>query len=129
MGDWVKTQHRVHWERTKGQTHSKAMMKKFPNYRTAQLLSLDRANIRRVIGLMTGHCHLRGHLHKMGLFNEEPMCRLCCEEEETASHILFECVALSKWRYVSLGQKTMGIYSKTNLINMLLDLIKETRLF
>jgi hypothetical protein len=34
---------------------------------------------------MTGHCNLRKHLHTMGNFEENPVYRLCNEEEETVS--------------------------------------------
>jgi hypothetical protein len=55
----------------------------------AYVLQLSRRQIRVVTGLMTGHCNLREHLHTMGLFKENPVCRLCSEEEETISHIVF----------------------------------------
>ncbi|CAH0380719.1 unnamed protein product [Bemisia tabaci] len=45
-----------------------------------------------------GHNLLRKHMHRMGIFKDEPKCRLCEVEEETAEHIIFDCKALEKKR-------------------------------
>jgi hypothetical protein len=42
---------------------------------------------RWVVGLLTGHCHLKGHLFKMGL-TDGPTCERCLEEDESATHII-----------------------------------------
>jgi hypothetical protein len=52
---------------------------------------------------MTGHCNLRKHLHTMGIFNKNPVCKLCKEEEETTFHIVFECEVLARQRFRLLG--------------------------
>jgi hypothetical protein len=59
-----------------------------------------------VVGLLTGHCHLNGHLFKLGLSNS-PICDRCQEENETATHILCECEALVYLRFRQLGQHLM----------------------
>jgi hypothetical protein len=41
--------------------------------RTKDLLKLNRYQLRWVTGLFTGHCHLKGHLFKLGLAND-PTC-------------------------------------------------------
>jgi hypothetical protein len=56
-----------------------------------------------VVVLLNGHCHLRKHLHRLGIYKEEPVCRKCGMGEETAHHILFECEALGRIRYSVLG--------------------------
>jgi hypothetical protein len=58
------------------------------------------------VGLLTGHCHLRGHLFKMGL-SDSPTCGRCREEDETATHVLCECEALAHQRSRHLGQYFM----------------------
>jgi hypothetical protein len=78
---------------------------------------------------MTGHCNLRKYLHTMGIFKETPVCRLCNEEEETTSHIVFQCEALARWRFNLLGLINLGEEIPKNLVNSLLHLIKETNLF
>jgi hypothetical protein len=41
------------------------------------LVILSRNQMRLVVGLLTGHCHLRKHLHRLGIYKEEPVCRKC----------------------------------------------------
>lgn len=58
-------------------------------------LKLNRANLRKVTGLVNGHCNLKKHIHNMGLTEEDLICRLCNEDDETVSHIILECEALA----------------------------------
>jgi hypothetical protein len=55
-----------------------------------------------VAGLLTGHCHLKGHLFKLGLINV-PICERC-QEDESAAHILCDCEAVAKIKFRRLGQ-------------------------
>jgi hypothetical protein len=59
--------------------------------------------MRLVVGLLTRHCHQRKHLHRLGIYKEEPVCRKCGMGEGTTHHILFEYVALGNIRYSVLG--------------------------
>uniref|UniRef100_A0A8D8TNZ9 Reverse transcriptase zinc-binding domain-containing protein n=1 Tax=Cacopsylla melanoneura TaxID=428564 RepID=A0A8D8TNZ9_9HEMI len=68
-----------------------------------ELLTLNRGDIRTVIGMLTGHCHLRKHLNTIGVHRGSKRCRKCGEDDETASHIIFECPALSLLRLNTLG--------------------------
>jgi hypothetical protein len=74
--------------------------------RAKELLKLNRHQLRWVAGLLTGHCHLNGHLFKLGLSNS-PTCDRCQEENETATHVLCECEALADFRFRHLGQYFM----------------------
>jgi hypothetical protein len=56
-----------------------------------------------VVGLFTGHCHLKGHLFKLGL-TDDPTCERCQEEDESATHILCDCEATAYLRFRHLGQ-------------------------
>jgi hypothetical protein len=58
--------------------------------RTVKFLKLSRSQTRQVTGLLTGHCHLKGHLFKLGIIDSP--CEKYHMETETASHILCECV-------------------------------------
>jgi hypothetical protein len=51
--------------------------------RKKDLLKLNRDQLRWVVGLLTGHCHLKGHLFKLGL-TDDPICEKCLEEDESA---------------------------------------------
>jgi hypothetical protein len=53
-------------------------------------------------GLLTGHCHLKGHLFKLGLINI-PECDRYKEVSDTASHVLCDCEALATLRFRHLG--------------------------
>ena len=52
---------------------------------------------RMTIQLITGHSVLNGHMHRIGLA-DEPICRLCLEEDETPLHILHDCPAVERDR-------------------------------
>jgi hypothetical protein len=71
--------------------------------RTKDLLKLNRDQLRWVVGLHTGHCHLTGHLFKMAL-TDDPTCERCLEENESATHILCDCEAIANLRFRHLGQ-------------------------
>jgi hypothetical protein len=44
-----------------------------------------RDQLRWVVELRTGHCHLKGHLFKLGL-TDDPICERCLEEDESDTH-------------------------------------------
>ena len=53
--------------------------------------------MRTYIGLMTGHCMLRSYMYRIGR-SELSIRRLCLQEDESARHILCECVAVGRLR-------------------------------
>jgi hypothetical protein len=59
--------------------------------RTKDLLKLNRDQLRWVVGLFTGHCHLKGRLFKPGL-TDDPTCERCLQEDESATHISYVIV-------------------------------------
>ncbi|KAG8287469.1 hypothetical protein J6590_036334 [Homalodisca vitripennis] len=70
-----------------------------------------------VIGLITGHGHLRKHLHRVGILQEDPLCGRCNEQEETAEHLLFDCPAIARERYAIFGSLDRGgEFSQEDLI-------------
>jgi hypothetical protein len=68
------------------------------------LLKLNRHQLKTAVALLTGHAPMRGHLRIIGLFNEDPSCRFCEIETETAQHITCSCEALSRQRYNVFGK-------------------------
>ena len=78
-----------------------------PNSRhTKELLRFSRKDLRIIVGLLTGHYHVKKHLHRMGI-EEDAECRWCLEEEETVFHIIGECPAVTRIRYQHMGKPVM----------------------
>jgi hypothetical protein len=78
---WAQSKARMSWKHTPGQRHAKKIINKPSNKLTSGLLILSRNQMRLVVGLLTGHCHLRKHLHRPGIYKDEPVCRKCCMGE------------------------------------------------
>jgi hypothetical protein len=57
-------------------------------------------------GLLTGHCHLKGHLFNLELVNN-PKCDRCKQASDTASHVFCDCEALATSRFTHLGHHFM----------------------
>ena len=68
-----------------------------------KLLSMRRQQLSIVIGLLTGHLGLYGHLHKTGK-DINPLCRRCLNGNETVKHLLCECESLTISRGRIFGQ-------------------------
>jgi hypothetical protein len=79
--DWTKRYHKKYWESLTGLKQAKGFLQGPSVRRTKELLKLNRKQLRWVTGLLTGHCHLKGHLFKMGLTNS-PTCEKCLEKDE-----------------------------------------------
>ncbi|KAG8259756.1 hypothetical protein J6590_008791 [Homalodisca vitripennis] len=47
----------------------------------SDLLSLSTSVSSQIMGLITGHGHLRKHLHRVGSLREDPLCRMCDKQE------------------------------------------------
>ena len=70
------------------------------------LLKLNRDQLRWMIGLFTGHCHLKGHLFKLGQ-TYDPTCLRCLEKADSAIHIQCDCEAIA---YLTLcGLRTQSL--------------------
>jgi hypothetical protein len=54
------------------------------------------------MGLPTGHCHLKGHLFKLGLVHS-PGCDRCKQASEMASHVLCDDEAVTVLRFRHRG--------------------------
>jgi hypothetical protein len=50
--------------------------------------SVEAHQLRWILGLLTGHCHLKGHLFKLGL-TVDPICERCLEDCEAIVHLRF----------------------------------------
>ena len=82
--------------------HSKDINFTYPHGKasTRQLLNMSRQQISVVIGLLTGHLGLYGHLYKIGK-DINPLCR---NGNETVEHLLCEYESLTMSRGRIFGQ-------------------------
>ena len=64
---------------------------------------MSRQQLSVVIGLLTGHLDLNGHLYKIEN-HINPLCRRCLSGNETVEHLLCECESLTMSRGRILGQ-------------------------
>ncbi|KAG8331027.1 hypothetical protein J6590_050413 [Homalodisca vitripennis] len=74
----------------------------------SDLLSLIRSMSSRVIGLITGHDNLRNHLHRVCILQEDSLCSICDEQDETAEHLLFDCPSIARELYAIFGSLDKG---------------------
>jgi hypothetical protein len=65
--DWTKKNHKRHCESVTGLRQAKALTLVPSARRMMNLLKLNRNQLRWVVQLFTGHCHLKGNLFKLGL--------------------------------------------------------------
>jgi hypothetical protein len=98
--------HKKYWESLTGLRQAKRFIWGPSAKRAKELLKFDRNQLKWVVGLLTGHCHLKGHLLKLGL-SDSPTCERCHEKNEMATHVLCECEALAHRRLRHLGQYFM----------------------
>ncbi|KAJ8918345.1 hypothetical protein NQ315_008038 [Exocentrus adspersus] len=70
--------------------------------KTVWLLNPSRKALNQMVGIQTGHCRLRRHLHLMGI-EERPLCPECGEGEDTPIHLLGHCIASGRLRHKVFG--------------------------
>lgn len=56
--------------------HTTKTIKDPARYLTRFRTKLSRNNLRRLINILSGHCHLNNHMHRLGV-TENPTCRAC----------------------------------------------------
>jgi hypothetical protein len=92
-----------YWESTTGLKQTKGLIPRPFARRTKELFKLNRDHLRWIVGLFTGHCHLKGHLFKLGL-TYDPICERCLEEDESTTYTLYDCEAIAYLRFLHLGK-------------------------
>jgi hypothetical protein len=100
---WIKRSYKKHWESITGLKQAKGHILGPAARRTKDLQKLNRDQLRWVVGLFTGHCHLKGYLFKLGL-TDGPTCKKCVGKDESAIHALCDCETIAYLRFHHLGQ-------------------------
>ena len=127
--DLFRDKQYLNWLNSKGQRQAKELNQGCPSARHKELLKLNRNGVRKVVGLLTGHCPLRRHLTIMGVKND-PICRGCYGSEETAVHVLCECEAYSAYRFEHLGRHLLEPWELHDIpVRCLLNFASATGLF
>jgi hypothetical protein len=78
--DWTIRDCRKHWDSLSGLKQGKAFIQG-PSAQQAWELLKRNKNQLQWVGLIIGHCHLKGRLFKLGLVNSLK-CKRCLEEEK-----------------------------------------------
>ncbi|KAJ8912277.1 hypothetical protein NQ315_016775 [Exocentrus adspersus] len=91
--------------------------------KTVWLLNLGRRALNQMVGILTGHCRLRRHLHLMGI-EESLLCPECGEREDTPIHLLGHCIAFGRLRHKLLGagelqEEEMGSLPWTKILTFI----------
>jgi ribonuclease HI len=74
--DWMNRNHKKLWESITVLKQAKGLKLGLSARRTKGLLKLNRDQLRWVVGLFRGHCHLKGHLFELGL-TYDSICERC----------------------------------------------------
>jgi hypothetical protein len=72
-----------YWQSIHGERQVKGFRKIFSAKRTGELLRLSRNQLRVLMGMLTGFCHLEGQLFKLGLV-DCPWYDICQQASEVA---------------------------------------------
>jgi hypothetical protein len=60
-----------------------------------------------VVAILTGHAPVRMHLRTMGLFEGDPVCRICRQEAETVQHIICHCEVMARRQFNVFGDSVV----------------------
>ena len=123
---WTIKAQNVIWKTSSGMAHTKHFIDKVSRKITSQLLEMGRNRLRLTIGLITGHCELRKHLHLLKLVSS-PTCRFCGEMDETPLHLLTDCKPLARKRLGWFsrpfpGTKVIADYPLAHTLNFIISL-------
>lgn len=125
---WAKNKHLLRWQTYTGQTLGRKLVRGPTVQLTKCLTKLTRGKLKQAVALITGHGRFRKHLHKLGIINTDPRCRLCSQSDETASHILLECERLEVKRRRLFGPLQPGDDHDANIGQKILSLVEGTGL-
>jgi ribonuclease HI len=98
---WEDNHKSVYWTNSPGMRIGKKFIE-YSSKRAKEVLSLNKAELRELTGLLTGHFSLRYHLNKIGKAITAE-CRFCGIDNETTEHIICECSAIARQRLEHLG--------------------------
>ena len=101
--DLTNGKHEEPWQSICGQRQAKGFLKNPSAKKVGKLLNLSRNQLRIFRGLVTGHCHLKGHLALVNI----PKCHRCKQVSEITSSVHFDSQTLVTLRSRHLGHYFM----------------------
>lgn len=101
----IQEETRKRWESISTCRTTKILWPSLNKGKSKIILSLNKCKLRKITGILTGHCAVRKMLKIMGIINEDT-CRYCCDIQavESVEHLLGECEEISEIRFRYLGQ-------------------------
>jgi hypothetical protein len=98
----MKRKHVQYWQSIHGQRQAKDFLKRSSAKRAGRLFNLRRNHLQIMLGLLRGHCHLSGHLFKLGLADNSGK-----QASEMVLQVLYDCEALATLRFRHLARHFM----------------------
>lgn len=113
--NWLHKSHEARWKSYEECKHTKYFCKSPSIDRSEAILALKRADIKRLVEIMTNHCCLNKHLFNMS-YVDDPMC-ICGLEEETGIHLITSCQKYRALRTSLFGYPVLSV-SKVSELNI-----------
>ena len=112
--DWMVQKWTRRWHESQECRQTKAWLPRADKFLSVKITQMDRYWLGIFIQFITGHCWLNRHSFILNE-KEDPMCRLCLEEEETPLHLVMECPAITKEVTEIFGDvRTTGLCSESS---------------
>ncbi len=92
------------WDNKQKARQTKIVCPKINLAKGKQVTNLDRKDVGLYVRWATGHSFLNYHKSLIDKGETNPMCRLCGEDLESSSHLLFECPTLITQRQYFFGR-------------------------
>ena len=129
LDEWLKNRHTTAWDQQTDCRQARMLVPRV-NHRVArQLLRMPRQKLRLTIGLLTGHCIVRRHLHLMRLV-PRATCSFCRMADEDVFHFLADCPTWMTQRSRILGGPSLTLEQlRRATVNQLVSFAELTKRF
>ena len=109
LNKWCRIAHFKLWNESQTCKQTKLRISKpLSESETKRLRSLNKSDLRSLVGVLTGHFYFNKHLHKMKL-SPTSICERCGEYEDTAFHLVCECPRLAQRRFKIFGDYYLSL--------------------
>ncbi|XP_063992908.1 uncharacterized protein LOC135170783 [Diachasmimorpha longicaudata] len=117
----------VRWGSETGARHTKSLLER-PTRKIAEaLLGLNRAKLRAIVGLITGHWPVALYLSRRGK-RTDPLCKSCGLTEKDPPHLCTRCSRLDEVRWDVFGPACIDIHVDRDGIKGLDELTRRAQI-